>query len=95
MKYRALMLLIWALCMAAGLAGCVRMLGYIIVGSDRAWRSARSYDRVGNVAIGGDDRETISSHANTARTERRRWGCWLCALLDKVERDHCANSVGT
>lgn len=94
MKFRFYMTLIWALCMVAGLAGCLRMLCYIVVGSDRAWRSARSFDRVGNVAIGGDDRETVSSHAYRMSLENQRWGCVLCRLLDRVEKNHCEKSNG-
>lgn len=88
------MLGIWLLCMAAAVLSGIRMLGFIMIGSDRAWRMAKAYDRVGNTAIGGTDTETISSHAYRASTEKRRWGCLLCKLLDKVEQDHCKTSAG-
>lgn len=91
---RFAMLGIWCLCMLAGLVAGVRMLGYIAVDSQRAWRMAKAYDRVGNVAIGGVDTETVSSHAYRAEQEGRRWGCILCKLLDRVQRNHCKDSAG-
>lgn len=36
--------------------------------------------------------ETISSRAGRARSSGRRWGCWLCAVLDKIQPEHCANA---
>lgn len=94
MPNRLNMLSIWLLCMAAAAISGMRMLGFILIGSDRAWRMAKAYDRVGNTAIGGTDTETVSSHAYRAQQEGRRWGCILCKLLDRVEKDHCKNSAG-
>jgi hypothetical protein len=80
--------------MFAGLVGALRMLGYIAVDSQRAWMAAKAFDRVGNVALGGTDKETVSSHAWRAEQEGQRWGCVLCKLLDRVQKDHCKDSAG-
>ena len=32
---------------------------------------------------------TITQMAQAARLAGRRWGCVLCAVLDKVDKDHC------
>lgn len=62
--------------------------------SRRAFVLAIAYDRLANAATGGDVDETISSRANRARAEGRRWGCVLCCLLNRVDPDHCARSAG-
>ncbi|HJV51410.1 MAG TPA: hypothetical protein VJ652_08125 [Noviherbaspirillum sp.] len=81
-------------CIAGGILSGMLMLYDALVGSPRAWRLFRAFDRVGNAATGGTDTETISSRAHRARTEGRRWGCVLCRLLDYIERDHCKRSAG-
>jgi Cu2+-containing amine oxidase len=35
---------------------------------------------------------TISARAETARYHDHKWGCYLCKLLDWIERDHCHNA---
>lgn len=94
MKLRLGLLGIWFLCQVAHTVASFWMLVSILVGSPRAWRIAIAYDRLGNAVTGGQDTETISSRANRARSEKARWGCILCRLLDRVEKDHCKNSDG-
>lgn len=86
--------LIFILCQVASTVSALWMLIAILVGSDRAWRLAISYDQLANTATGGSEDETISSRANRARLEGRRWGCVLCKLLDKLDKDHCEKSAG-
>jgi hypothetical protein len=93
-KTRAALLLIWLLCLLASLISAVWMFVAILRGSPRAWRLALAYDRLGNASSGGSDRETISSRADRARSEGRRWGCVLCRLLDRIDPDHCKKSAG-
>lgn len=88
------MLLIWFGCQVANLIAGVWMLFAIFGRSDRAWRIAVAYDRVGNAATGGKDTETISSRASRARRNSRKWGCVLCRLLDYLDKDHCAKNEG-
>lgn len=84
---------IWALCQVAHAVASVWMLLAILSGSERAWRLAVSYDQLANTAFGGNEDETISSRAYKASASGRRWGCILCRLLDKLERDHCRRSA--
>lgn len=87
-----------AICLVCQLAHVVAtpwMLIAAVTNSDRYWRIARGYDRVGNAATGGLDTETISSRASRARSEGRGWGCVLCGILDWVEKDHCKKSEGS
>lgn len=85
---------IFLLCLAASLLAALWMACAILVGSPRAWRLAVAHDQLANAATGGSEDETISSRANRARGEGRRWGCILCKLLDRLDKDHCAKSSG-
>lgn len=91
---RIALLCLWALCVLAALLSALQMLWSVLVGSPKAWRLAKAFDRVANAATGGQDTETISSRAHRAVTEKRRWGCVLCRLLDRFEKDHCKKSAG-
>ncbi len=35
---------------------------------------------------------TISARSETARYHGHKWGCYLCKLLDAIDRDHCHNA---
>lgn len=94
LKERITFILLALACIVGGTLSGVLMLYDALVGSPRAMRLFRAFDRVGNAATGGADSETISSRANRARSEKRRWGCILCRLLDYIERDHCKRSAG-
>jgi len=83
-----------AVCQFAHVVASLWMVLAALTGSDRYWRIAKGYDRVGNAATGGLDTETVSSRASRARREGRRWGCVLCRVLDWIEKDHCKNSEG-
>lgn len=94
LKERIVFIMLALVCIAGGTLSGVLMLWDALTGSPRAWRLFRAFDRVGNAATGGADTETISSRADRARSEGRRWGCILCRLLDWIERDHCKKSAG-
>ena len=85
---------IFLICQFAHVVASLWMLAAIVTSSDRYWRIAKGYDRVGNAATGGLDTETVSSRANRARSEGRRWGCVLCRVLDWLDTDHCNKSAG-
>lgn len=91
---RAGQLVIFLVCQFAHVVSSVWMLVAVVTGSDRYWRIARAYDRVGNAAMGGLDTETVSSRASRARRAGRTWGCVLCRVLDWIDKDHCAKSEG-
>lgn len=53
-----------------------------------------SLDQLANVLFFfGDPDETISSRAGKAARKGALWGCLLCRLLDKLEKDHCNSSI--
>lgn len=60
----------------------------------RCFEILKAYDRLGNAETNGKSNETISSRANRARNEDKGWGCILCGVLDKIQKDHCKNSDG-
>lgn len=37
--------------------------------------------------------ETISSRASRARASNRRWGIWLCWVLDDINPGHCQRAA--
>jgi hypothetical protein len=43
--------------------------------------------------LGGNEDETISSRAAKAKLQGKRWGCVLCKLLDKLDKNHCEKSI--
>jgi hypothetical protein len=93
---RRLQLYLLALLLVPGLLfGLLRYPSAALVAPDRAWRIAIGIDQLVNVAANGDEDETVSSRADRARAEGRRWGCVLCAVLDWIQTDHCQNARGT
>lgn len=93
---RRIQLLALSIVLVAGLLfGLLRFLYATLASPDRAWRIAIGVDQLVNVAANGHEDETISSRADRAREEGRRWGCILCRLLDAIERDHCKKARGT
>ena len=85
--------LIWLLCQLAALVTALRMAWAIFTNPARARTIAVAYDRLGNAAANDDQVQTISSRAEKARRDGKRWGCWLCRLLDRVDPGHCERAV--
>ncbi|MBA8881713.1 hypothetical protein [Phyllobacterium myrsinacearum] len=52
-------------------------------------------DRTVNTVLLGDLDQTISYRAATAWAEERKWGCYLCRILDFIHREHCRNVMRT
>jgi hypothetical protein len=89
------LLAVWLLCAGAALVILARQLWCIATDPARAWAISIAIDRAANAAANGDHTETISSRANRARGECRRWGCVLCRILDWLQPNHCRDSAGT
>lgn len=87
-----LFMAIFLACQIAHVLASLWMLGAVLIGSSRAWKIILGYDHLGNAVTGGEPAELISTRANRARKEGRRWGCILCRLLDKVDPGHCERS---
>lgn len=94
-RRRAVLTLIWLLCLLASVIASIWMALAILAGSPRAWHLAIAHDQLANAAFGGDPDETISSRAAKAMMQGRRWGCLLCRLLDSLDPGHCARSIET
>jgi hypothetical protein len=88
-------LVIWLACALGDILSLVWMLGALLAGSPRFWRGALAKDQAVNAAcINGNQNETISSRAARAAARGERWGCVLCKLLDKIDRNHCRDAAG-
>lgn len=59
----------------------------------RAWKIIIAYDMLANAATGGDDGETVSARAYKASLNGNKYGCLLCKLLDRLQPNHCENSL--
>ena len=57
------------------------------------WNILISVDQFVNTIFGGNPDETISSRAAKASRRGDKWGCILCKLLDKIDKDHCNNNI--
>lgn len=93
MKVRlALLALGAALALLPSLA-LARYLWCALTHPEKAWGIARAFDRVLNVAANGSEYETVSTRAERARRQGRRWGCVLCRWLDALDDGHCHRSA--
>ena len=92
---RLSLLAVWLACIGAAAITLLRMLWSILSNPAKALRIAVALDRAGNAAANGVETETLSSRANRARSEGRRWGCILCRWLDWLDPHHCRDSAGT
>ena len=87
------LIIIFLLCQVVALLSCIRMLWSIAVNRERAWTLAKAYDRLGNAVFNDGEVQTISSRAQKAKLAGKTWGCILCRLLDRIQPNHCKNSV--
>lgn len=86
--------LVLLICQLAALLAPLRAGWALLTGNqDRAWEISKAYDRLGNAVTNGRSIETISSRADRARNEGRRWGCVLCRLLDAIQANHCRDAA--
>ena len=83
-----------------GILGCIIAAIWLIACiifapcGTRPMHIAIGFDQLVNAATGGNVDETISSRAGRLRKEGRGWACVLCKLLDALDKNHCANSIG-
>ncbi len=93
LKRSAFILVLLAIGQFAAIVAPVRAVLAIIAGNtDQAMEIAKGYDLLGNTATNGKAGVYISTRANAARAQGKRWGCLLCRFLDWIKKDHCANS---
>ena len=72
----------------------VRYIWAVMTAPSRALKIAIGFDQLANVALNGSEDETISSRADRAKSENKKWGCILCKILDKIDANHCGKSKG-
>lgn len=94
MRSRLASLGLFAVCLIGILAIIPLHLIWVFRKPERAAGVAAAIDRAANGALRGNPHETISSRANRAKVNGRRWGCVLCKLLDWFKEGHCEDSAG-
>jgi hypothetical protein len=94
MKRTLILLSLWLMCQLGYVLTSVISLFAIFTKPDIAWRVLLASDRLINSAIGGDDRETISSRSYRESLKGVLVWCVLCKLLNKIQKDHCERSEG-
>jgi hypothetical protein len=52
-----------------------------------------SVDQLVNVIFGGDEDETISSRIAKDQRRGRKFACFLCKLLDIIDKNHCEKAI--
>lgn len=71
----------------------------VIFEPSHAKELAASIDQLANTALNGNMDETISSRAGRAIRDNdkrnKRWACPLCYVLNKLDNNHCAKSIGS
>ena len=91
MKKKLGLLLVWLLLWAIAPLALLRMLWAIFTNPGEAWQIAIAFDDLANVATNGRLGQTISSRA--AHDRPQVWACWLCKLLDAVDKGHCDRAM--
>lgn len=94
MKTTLAYLLLWLICQVFMVLAAMRSLWAIFTNPERAWFLLVSYDWLFNAAANDYERQPISARAAKARRDGKRWGCWLCKLLDYIDKDHCNKNLG-
>lgn len=85
-------LLIIPLCILAAATSAIWLVLAAMYDPDgkRAWQLAEAFDRLANAAVGGSSRMTLSAHAG--QQIHQPWAKALCALLNRVDPNHCQKS---
>lgn len=86
------LIILWQVCVIAGVVALLWMFLAACAGSPRAWRIALGFDQLANATFGGDEDETIS-----ARCWRLREGPLHSALVQVInflanDPKHCEDS---
>ena len=90
-RFTALLVGIFIICCMPFAA--LRILWAALSNPPKAWSIFKAFDLTGNVLINGKFNEYISTRAYRAMVESRSWGCVLCKVLDRFQKDHCQKSA--
>lgn len=86
------LILIWNICVVAGVVALLWMFLAIGGSSSRAWRIAVGFDQLANAAFGGDEDETVSSRCWRYRAEPHYAALVQVINLAFWDRNHCCDS---
>lgn len=90
MKRFLALLVLFIVCQLVSTFAVIKTLYSIFTGNhERSWELLKSYDRLGNAALNGNGKETVSARAYRGMIEGNRKWCLLCRLLDRIDKDHC------
>lgn len=92
---RLVLVLLYPLLLAGLVFTALRYLTCVVGNPAKAIHVAKMIDETCNVDANGRVNQTISARAARARNAGCSWGCWLCALLDKIQPNHCTNALHT
>lgn len=90
---RLWLLLLYPLLLLGLLLTAIRYLTCVIGNPGKAWHIALMIDQTCNVDANGRVDQSISHRAAIAMQAHRRWGCLLCWILDKIQKNHCLDSM--
>lgn len=93
-KSTLILLALWVLSVLGCFLTCIVAFIAIFIYPRLAWRILVASDRLVNAAVGGDDRETLSSRSYRGSLRGIVIWCVLCKVLDKFQKDHCKKSEG-
>lgn len=95
MKKRLILILLTIVGFCANILAVAWLVPSIIFAPNgsRAWKIIVAYDMLANASTGGDDGETVSARAYKASLNGNKYGCLLCKLLDRLQPNHCENSI--
>jgi hypothetical protein len=93
MKARLQLFGFFLICQFVHLVASVRLLYDVLRNTPRGRRIVLAYDRLGNAATNGSDKEFISARAYRGTQEGNRGWCVLCRILDWLDPGHCRRST--
>lgn len=88
------LLFFWVLCVIGFVIIAISSLISVVLGNADVWNVVVATDRLLNSSWGGDNKETLSSRAYRGTLKDITGWCYLCKILDKMQKDHCKKSVG-
>lgn len=65
----------------------------VIVDPVKALVVALASDKMGNAALNGNPKQSVSYRAYVARQKGYPWGCVLCKIFGWIDHNHCDNTV--
>ena len=93
LKQSIFLLILFPILVAGLIYTFFRYLTCTFGNTQKAWHIALMIDETCNVDANGRVNETISARAAKAQLRKDNWGCLLCWILDKIQKDHCTTAL--